>query len=107
MSKNGSTRLARAEKNEQAFQAHNQRRVQLEESGRSWDEEPMPFVCECDDPGCHRGIELTIGEYERAVRPPNLFVVLPGHEDLEVERVVDARPGYLIVSKDDLRRPNR
>ena len=107
MSDNGSPRLSRAEKNERAFQAHNQRRVELEQSGQGWQDEPVPFVCECDDPACHRAIELTIGEYERAVAPAMDFVVLPGHEDPAVERVVDVRPGYLVVRKEDLRRPGR
>ncbi len=107
MSTNSSNRLARAERNERAFQSHNQRRAELEQSGGTWEDEPVPFVCECDDPGCHRALELTIAEYERAVGPPEHFVVLPGHADPSVERIVEIRPGYTIVSKAGVRRPNR
>ncbi len=32
----------------------------------------IAFVCECGDPGCYRGVLLTIEEYER--RRPGLIV---------------------------------
>jgi hypothetical protein len=32
------------------------------------------------------------------------FIVLPGHEDPEVEVVVERQDGYLVVSKPDLAR---
>ena len=107
MSENGHHRLSRADRNEQAFQAHNQRRVAFEEAGGVWEDEPVPFACECDDPGCTKGIELTIADYERAVAPESRFVVAPGHDDPAVEEVVEEHDGYSVVSKDDLRRPRR
>jgi len=107
MTADGRHRLSRADRNEQAFQAHNQRRVAFEEAGGVWDDEPVPFACECDDPTCRRAIELTIADYERAVQPASQFVVAPGHEDPAVEEVVEEIGTYLVVSKDDLRRPGR
>jgi hypothetical protein len=104
MSSNGKQRLARAEKNEEAFKQHNERRAALEESGGCPEDEPVPFVCECDDPTCARAVELPLGDYERAVAPPDQFIVLPGHEDPSVERVIETNPGYLVVSKPDLKR---
>jgi len=38
-------------------------------------------------------------EYERIRAHPNLFLVVPGHEILEVDRVVDQGPGYVLVEK--------
>jgi hypothetical protein len=104
MSSNGKHRLARAEKNEEAFKQHNERRADLEEDGGCPRDEPVPFVCECDDPACARALELPLEEYEHAVGPPDQFVVLPGHEDLTVERVIEQKPSYLVVSKPDLKR---
>ena len=104
MNSNGSRRLARAEKNEEAFKQHNQRRAKLEEEGGCPPDEPVPFVCECDDPACARAIELPLADYERAVKPPDQFVVAPGHEDPSVEHVIEQNHGYLIVSKPDLKR---
>ena len=104
MTSNGKQRLARAEKNEEAFKRHNERRAEMEEDGDCPPDEPVPFVCECDDPACARALELPLGEYEHAVAPPDQFVVLPGHEDASVERVIEQNPGYLVVSKPDLKR---
>jgi hypothetical protein len=103
----GGMRARRAEENEQAFQAHNERRAALEEAGGIPDDEPVPFVCECDSTECVKAIEVPLGEYERAAGPPDRFLVAPGHQDPAVEEVVEVHPGYLVVSKPGLRRPGR
>jgi hypothetical protein len=104
MTDNGSTRLARAEKNEQAHKQHNERRARLEEEAGTPPDDPAPFVCECDQPNCAKAVMLRLDEYEQAVKPPDQFVVSPGHEDPSVERVIDRRGGYVIVSKPELKR---
>jgi hypothetical protein len=98
------SRLEQATKNEQTFQSYNARRAAVEESGGAPDDEPVPFVCECDQPKCWMAIEIPLGEYERAVEAADRFVVVPGHEDPAVEVVVDIRDHFLIVSKPDLKR---
>ena len=98
------SRLEQATKNEQTFQSYNARRAAVEESAGTPDDEPVPFVCECDQPRCWRAIRMPLDEYERAVEAPDRFVVVPGHEDPEVEVVVETRESYLIVSKPELRR---
>ena len=107
MSSNGGPRARRAERNEQAFQAHNERRADLEEAGGVDEDEPVPFVCECDRLDCMTAIEVPLGEYERAVAPADRFLVAPGHEDLAVEDVVEVHEDYVVVSKRGLRRPGR
>ena len=107
MSSNGHQRLARAEKNEQAYKGHNERRAEMDEEGGVPPDEPVPFACECDDADCARAIELPLAEYERLSAPADQFVVAPGHEDPEVEVVVETHDAYLVVSKPDLRRPGR
>ena len=57
-----------------------------------------------DDPACIQAIELPLADYERAVKPPDQFVVVPGHEDPSVERVIEEDRDYLVVSKPDLKR---
>jgi hypothetical protein len=104
MSSNGGTRLSRADKNEQAFQRHNERRAAFEDAGGVSPDEPVPFVCECDDPDCSRAIGMPLAEYERAVEPVDRFIVAPGHEDPAVEVVVEEHDAYLVVSKPDLKR---
>ena len=104
MSSEWRARRDRAAKNEQSFQSYNARRAAIEESGGTPDDEPVPFVCECNQPKCWRAIEVPLGEYERAVEAPDRFLVVPGHEDPAVEVVVETRDNFLIVSKPDLRR---
>jgi len=62
---------------------------------------PVGFRCECARLGCNRLVELTVYEYEEIRSHPRRFVILPGHEVPDVETVVAARPGYLIVEKRD------
>ncbi len=104
MGSNGDTRLSRAEANEQAFKAHNERRAAFEDAGGAAADQPVPFVCECDDPGCVRAVELPLAEYEHAVERVDRFIVIPGHEDPAVEVVVEEHEAYLVVSKPDLKR---
>ncbi len=60
---------------------------------------PRPVLCECSDPGCMELLHVAPEEYRR-VREAGNFVVLNGHESLEIERVVARQNGYLIVDKD-------
>jgi hypothetical protein len=62
---------------------------------------PVGFRCECARLGCNRLVELTVREYEEIRASPRRFVVVPGHELPDVETVVEARPGYIIVEKRD------
>jgi hypothetical protein len=58
------------------------------------------YVCECADVGCAETLTLRHAEYE-AVRAGggNRFVVVPGHESAEVERVVERHDTFLVVEK--------
>lgn len=60
---------------------------------------PVGFRCECARLGCNRLVELTVRQYEEIRANPRRFVVLPGHELADFETVIEARPGYVIVEK--------
>src|SRR5947209_7069455 len=62
---------------------------------------PISFRCECARLGCNDLLELSVREYERVRASPRRFIVLPGHERLDVEIVIERRPGYLVVEKID------
>ena len=62
---------------------------------------PVGFRCECARLGCNRLIELTVHDYEEIRANPRRFVLIPGHEFPDVESVIEARPGYVIVEKRD------
>jgi hypothetical protein len=57
------------------------------------------FICECADQGCTATIPLGVDEYERLRGNRTWFFVIPGHERLEVEQVVERHPDYLVVDK--------
>jgi hypothetical protein len=58
------------------------------------------FICECCLDGCTETVGLTVDEYESVRRHPARFVVVPGHVDPRVERVVDAASDrYEVVQK--------
>jgi hypothetical protein len=59
------------------------------------------FRCECARLGCTEIIELTVAEYERVRASPRRFVVAIGHEQPDVETVVERDLDYLVVEKRD------
>ena len=60
---------------------------------------PIEFLCECSGRNCVETLALTQDDYERVRANPNLFIVTPGHELPEVDRVVDQGSGYVLVEK--------
>jgi hypothetical protein len=58
-----------------------------------------PFLCECGDDRCTRTIRLNLQEYEEVRSQPGRFVIVPGHEILDVERVVEAGERYDVIEK--------
>lgn len=61
--------------------------------------EPVGFRCECARLGCNQLVELTIADYERVRAHPRRFLLSIGHEQLNVETVIERRPGYVVVEK--------
>lgn len=95
-------RRRRLSKNEQAFRDHNNRRVEFERQSVGV-KDTVPFVCECGDPDCVEGIELTVTEYMGSHCAPNRFVVKPGHIFPDAERIAEQGDRYWCVDKFTLR----
>lgn len=57
------------------------------------------ITCECGDAGCSERIPVTQELYERAREEPVLFLLRPGHEQPDVETVVDQGAEWEIVRK--------
>ncbi|MGN6797578.1 MAG: hypothetical protein ACTHKS_05465 [Gaiellaceae bacterium] len=62
--------------------------------------ETMAVICECGKLECSEQIELDIPTYEHVRADPTHFVVLPGHELLDVETVIERHDAFNIVRKD-------
>ena len=79
-------RQERAARNESLFRDVNER-IKSTASNLS----PMftEFMCECADDSCFEHVSLTSEEYSSVRRMgPVFFIVTPGHEAADIERVV-------------------
>ena len=86
-----------AARNEEVFRSVNER---IDEAAdRLGVETPLPFHCECSDAQCVEKLSLSPNEYQRVVDERFCFVVIPGHENPAVERVVERGPEYCVVEK--------
>jgi hypothetical protein len=95
-------RLLRRAQNEALFREVNERIEELETDLAGYGEEDallIGFVCECGDESCGETLEVTRAQYESARTDPRRFLVLAGHEDADVARVVERHAHYLVVEK--------
>jgi hypothetical protein len=101
MSADGEERERRAAQNQLLFRAVNEQIVAMTENFRS-ELSDLNLVCECWDPTCTGTVRIRLEDYKRLDRTGSMLIVLPGHEDLDVEDVVDQVDGYVIVRKREL-----
>jgi hypothetical protein len=85
----------RAARNEVVFRRVNEEVAGLGQGGDG----VFSFVCECAEAACVERIELRLDEYEAVRADPRRFLLKPGHERGELERVVERRDGYVVVEK--------
>jgi hypothetical protein len=87
----------RAARNEEVFRGVNE---QIEEGGeRHGVASPLRFYCECDRVACFEMVELQADEYRRVLERRYCFVVVPGHDDPRVERLVEEHDTHCVVEK--------
>jgi hypothetical protein len=84
-------------KNEALFREVNER-IEDVQAGFSA-QERVDFLCECGSDDCTLPISLTLAEYEQIRKNPKHFVVVPGHDVVDVERVVERTDHYTVVEK--------
>jgi hypothetical protein len=87
-------RQIRAAKNQSLFREVNERIEELRPG-----ETLIEFACECSNTGCTTALQLSDDEYEGVRHFPTHFIVMPGHELDEVERVVEQNKRYAVVEK--------
>jgi hypothetical protein len=86
-------------KNEAIFREINEQIEKVSQSVAP-DDKTMAFLCECDRADCHEKLNVTRAEYEAVRAVPTRFIVLPGHEDREVEQIVVSNDRLLVVEKE-------
>lgn len=86
----------RAARNEALFREVNEEVARLEH--RLEGDEPL-FVCECANEACVERVSVPLDAYEELRSHPRRFVLKPGHQQTDVERVVESTDGYVVVEK--------
>ena len=58
----------------------------------------LNFTCECSNENCRETVGLTVDQYETARGTGRHFIIMPGHEQTDIEKVVK-HEGYSVVKK--------
>ena len=91
-------RKERMAKNEALFREVNERVREIQSGGQP--EGVVEFLCECGNEDCTAALPLTAAEYEHVRSHSAQFVIVPAHDDPEVESVVGGVAGrFAIVRK--------
>jgi hypothetical protein len=91
-------RVERIEENEKLFREVNERVAQMQ-GGLGSDPDPE-WICECGDETCFEKLSIPVAEYHEVRGHDDWFMIKPGHEKPEAERIVEQRRGFVIVEKD-------
>jgi hypothetical protein len=96
---NGSVEIrdGRYAANEAAYRRVNERIRSYKERDDHVD--AMAFRCECAEGACIDAIHVRLDEYRRVRRHPMRFIIAPGHDAPELERVVERHSRYWVVEK--------
>ena len=85
---------------ESLFREVNER---IAEAAERFDAKDAEFICECGDPSCTTRVEATLHEYEQVRDDGATFLLSLGHEDEQIETVVEEKPDHAVVRKIDPR----
>jgi hypothetical protein len=92
------SRVERAARNQALFREVNERLQELASDFQATAGSTV-FSCECADLSCVAQIDMTLDEYEAVRSDPNQFLVLAAHVIPDVENIVRADDGYVVVAK--------
>ena len=71
----------------------------IAKTAESFEAREADFVCECADPDCAHRVTASLEDYEEVRADGTHFLLVPGHEEPSVERVIARSTGYWIVEK--------
>ncbi len=91
-------REERIGRNEALFREVNER---IERVTETLEVETLTILCECGDPSCLEQIQVSLPDYEQGRADPTLFFIRVGHEDSDIEDVVEEHEGYHVIRKKD------
>lgn len=91
------SRKRRAE-NEVMFRKANEQMQSTANRLHDKDEECI-FLCECSSDECFERLPIGLEKYEQLANDEMRFIVVPGHEHTDLERIVRQEDKYIIVEK--------
>ena len=92
-------RQERVGRNEALFRSVNENLEGLNETFAVITDE-FEIVCECGHGDCHQQLTIPKDDYTRIREDPTLFVLVPGHQDVTSEAVVEEEhETYIVVRK--------
>ena len=92
------SRNERKGENESLFREVNER-LERQAIAKPGAGERFRILCECADEECTQRVVVSFAEYGLVRADPRRFIVIPGHVDAEVERVVDSGREHQVVVK--------
>jgi hypothetical protein len=95
------TEINRIARTESLFREVNER---IAETAENLGSEDAVFVCECADAGCDERLPAELDEYQQVRADGVRFLVAPGHEEVEYERVMYRNREFQVVEKNKNRR---
>jgi hypothetical protein len=95
------TEINRIARTESLFRDVNER---IAETSERFGAEDAVFVCECADAGCDERLPAQLDEYQQVRADGVRFLVAPGHEESEYERVLHRNREFQVVAKTKDRR---
>src|SRR5215207_8849309 len=90
------TEINRIARTESLFREVNER---IAETADRFGADDAEFVCECADAGCGERLYAQLDEYEQVRADGVRFLVAPGHEEAEFERVLHRKPEYQVTPR--------
>jgi hypothetical protein len=60
----------------------------------------VPFICECRDSRCLDRVEMSVEEFAGVAAQPGRAVITPGHENPELEQIVEQTGRFTVVERE-------
>ena len=95
------TEINRIARTESLFRDVNER---IAETAERFGSEDAVFVCECADAGRDNRLQAQLDEYEHGRADGVRFLVAPGHEEPDYERILYRHDAFQVVEKSKNRR---
>jgi hypothetical protein len=91
--------VRRRARNEALFRSLNEEIKHIEIAKRADASDTIDFVCECSSAGCMKVVSVSLDDYEAVREAGSTFIVAPGHEEPEIEDVIERHGGFSVVEK--------